>query len=155
MHDFDQEPLWLFLRFIWLNGPGWMAIFQRRREQKNDQKRLLTDTTPKTRALNQDLSIKTRQVCALFRRREGKREVGVLPLAVCLRSLAKNNRRHVQQAVSKKNQRYSVLRMPSVFALTALLPPNRVWIYLLNSVFNWSPSLGMKVRKSLLLVKIR
>ena len=47
MYDFDQEALWLFLRFIWLNGPGWMAIFERRREQKNDQKRLLTDTTPK------------------------------------------------------------------------------------------------------------
>ena len=55
----------------------------------------------------------------------------------------------------KKNQRYSVLRMPLVFSLTALLPPNRVWIYFLTSVFNWSPSLGMKVRKSLLLVKIR
>ena len=115
MHDFDQEPLWLFLRFIWLNGPGWMAIFQRRREQKNDQKRLLTDTTPKTRALNQDLSIKTRQVCALFRRREGKREVGVLPLAVCLRSLAKNNRRHVQQAVSKKKS--ALLCTPHAFSI--------------------------------------
>ena len=115
MHDFDQEPLWLFLRFIWLNGPGWMAIFQRRREQKNDQKRLLTDTTPKTRALNQDLSIKTRQVCALFRRREGKREVGVRPLAVCLRSLAKNNRRHVQQAVSKKKS--ALLCTPHAFSI--------------------------------------
>ena len=115
MHDFDQEPLWLFLRFIWLNGPGWMAIFQRTREQKNDQKRLLTDTTPKTRALNQDLSIKTRQVCALFRRREGKREVGVLPLAVCLRSLAKNNRRHVQQAVSKKKS--VLLCTPHAFSI--------------------------------------
>ena len=115
MHDFDQEPLWLFLRFIWLNGPGWMAIFERRREQKNDQKRLLTDTTPKTRALNQDLSIKTRQVCALFRRREGKREVGVLPLAVCLRSLAKNNRRHVQQAVSKKKS--ALLCTPHAFSI--------------------------------------
>ena len=115
MHDFDQEPLWLFLRFIWLNGPGWMAIFERRREQKNDQKRLLTDTTPKTRALNQDLSIKTRQVCALFRRREGKREVGVRPLAVCLRSLAKNNRRHVQQAVSKKKS--ALLCTPHAFSI--------------------------------------
>ena len=115
MYDFDQEPLWLFLRFIWLNGPGWMAIFERRREQKNDQKRLLTDTTPKTRALNQDLSIKTRQVCALFRRREGKREVGVRPLAVCLRSLAKNNRRHVQQAVSKKKS--ALLCTPHAFSI--------------------------------------
>ena len=78
-----------------------MAIFERRWEQKNDQKRLLTDTTP-MRALNQDLSIKTRQVCALFRRCEGKREVGVRPLAVFLRSLAKNNRRHVQQLFLKK-----------------------------------------------------
>ena len=49
-------------------------------------------------------------------------------LAVCLRSLikAKNNRRHVQQAVSKKNRRYSVHRIPLVIALTALLPPNMV-----------------------------
>ena len=92
-----------------------MAIFERRREQKNDQKRLLTDTTPKTRALNQDLSIKTRQVCALFRRREGRREVGVLPLAVCLRSLAKNNRRHVQQAVSKKKS--ALLCTPHAFSI--------------------------------------
>ena len=92
-----------------------MAIFERRREQKNDQKRLLTDTTPKTRALNQDLSIKTRQVCALFRRREGKREVGVLPLAVCLHSLAKNNRRHVQQAVSKKKS--ALLCTPHAFSI--------------------------------------
>lgn len=115
MHDFDQEPLRLFLRFIWLNGPGWMAIFERRREQKNDQKRLLTDTTPKRRALNQDLSIKTRQVCALFRRREDKREVGVRPLAVCLRSLAKNNRRHVQQAVSKKKS--ALLCTPHAFSI--------------------------------------
>ena len=115
MYDFDQEALWLFLRFIWLNGPGWMAIFGRRREQKNDQKRLLTDTTPKTRALNQDLSIKTRQVCALFRRREGKREVGVRPLAVCLLSFAKNSRRHVQQAVSKKKS--ALLCTPHAFSI--------------------------------------
>ena len=117
MHDFDQEPLWLFLRFIWLNGPGWMAIFQRRREQKNDQKRLLTDTTPKTRALNQDLSIKTRQVCALFRRREGKREVGVRRLSLFafahLRKII--NRRHVQQAVSKKKS--ALLCTPHAFSI--------------------------------------
>ena len=100
---------------LWLNGPGWMAIFQRRREQKNDPKRLLTDTTPKTRALNQDLSIKTCQVCALFRRLEGKCEVGVRPLAVCLRSLAKNNRRHVQQAVSKKKS--ALLCTPHAFSI--------------------------------------
>ena len=83
--------------------------------KKNDQKRLLTDTTPKTRALNQDLSIKTCQVCALFRRREGKCEVGVRPLAVCLRSLAKNNRRHVQQAVSKKKS--ALLCTPQAFSI--------------------------------------
>ena len=58
MHDFDQEPLWLFLRFIWLNGPGWMVIFERKREQKNDQKRLLTDTTPKQEPLTRTLASK-------------------------------------------------------------------------------------------------
>ena len=44
-----------------------------------------------------------------------KREVGVRPLAVCLRSLAKNNRGLVQQAVSKKKS--ALLCTPHAFSI--------------------------------------
>ena len=133
-----------------LNGKIW-----KKKGTKNDQKRLLTrlplNKSPKLEPKHQNSSI-LRVVQTPRRQARG----GCAPaLAVCLRSpiKAKNNRRHVQQAVSKKNRRYSFSNSLDGFATAEHGMKQSIQFYFLTSLT--SPSLGMKGRKSLLLVKIR